>query len=103
MLLNNIDNIKLLASITTDEYDAYLTAFLTMLEEWLKDYCNNKFDVDTPQGILIFAAQAIQFNMQPMTLQSRSMGSVSYSYNLEYPESMMKLLAPYRKVRFNAF
>lgn len=97
-----LDRVKKLAKLD-DSHDEWLSEFLPILEEWVKDYCNQSFKQGLPKAVELFIAQAVQFNMQPLSLKARSMGSVSYSYATEFPETMLSLLRPYRKVRFRAF
>ena len=71
--MNNLEKIKLLANLTTDEHDE----------------------------VYLFIAKAVRLNMVPVELNSRSMGTVSYKYNTEYPDSMLSLLTPYRRLKFH--
>ncbi|MFL0365376.1 phage head-tail connector protein [Pseudobacillus sp. 179-B 2D1 NHS] len=80
---------------------------IPLLIEWLKVYCNNPFTNPSgkeilPGGVRIFIAKACEYNMNKAGITSRSMGSVSYSYNLDFPESMIRYIRPYKRVKFHA-
>lgn len=85
----------------TNKHDAYLTTMVPLLLEHAGEYCNNSFDEESlPAGVKLYVAKAVEFNMKPANLKSRTMGEVSYTYDTELPKSIMKYLAPHRKVRF---
>ena len=93
------EQIKQILGITTDKHDAYLDTVIPLFLEFAEDYCNNTFEV-IPGPVKIFVAKAAQHNMQVAGLKSRTMGEVSYSYDTEFPSSILKYLSRYRKVRF---
>lgn len=99
--MNNLEKIKLLANLTTDEHDEFIQSYFSICLEWIKAYCNNDFKNEVPQAVYLFIAKAVRLNMVPIELNSRSMGTVSYKYNTEYPDSMLSLLTPYRRVKFH--
>ncbi|WP_107839446.1 hypothetical protein [Metasolibacillus meyeri] len=90
---------------TNDEYyEVMLPLVLDMLNEQL---CQ-KFTQDTlPSSLKIFLAKATNFFGGNGALKSRSMGSVSYSFNFtELPSALTDLLTPYnacRKAKFHVF
>jgi Phage gp6-like head-tail connector protein len=100
----NTEEVKRLLGITTDKQDVFITEMLLLLTEFVKDYTNNKFETDgeevLPGGVKLFIARAIQYNMNPTGVTGRSMGGASYSYDTDYPPSLMRLLRPYKRVRF---
>jgi Phage gp6-like head-tail connector protein len=97
------DSIKNMLGIKTEKHDMYLDEVIPLFIDHAKEYCNNQFDGDLPSGVRIYVAKAIEFNMNPTNLKGRKMGEVSYSYQTEFPRSILKYLAPYRKVRFKCF
>lgn len=100
---NYLKKIKMLSNIKSDEHDEFIVLYYSICLDWVKAYCNNDFDDEVPQAVLLFISKAIKLNMVPVELKSRSMGTVSYTYNTEYPESMLSLLTPYRRLKFHAF
>ena len=84
----------------TDKVE-YLNTAIPLFEDYASNYCNQTFIEPLPGGVQIFVAKACEYNMQKSGLSSRSMGSVSYSYETDFPPSLLKLLKPYRKVGFN--
>jgi hypothetical protein len=98
------DDVKKLLGISSDKHDDFIAEMIPILIEFVKDYCNNKFVEDNkevlPGGVKLFVARAIQFNMNPAGVTGRSMGGASYSYDTDYPPAIMRLLRPYKRVRF---
>lgn len=102
-----IKEIKLINGEQGTAKDEYYRAMLPIIFDEVKEYCNNTFgetgseSLALPGGVKLFMAKAIQFNEKKAGLKSKSMGSVSYSYENDFPESLYKYLGPYRKVRFH--
>jgi len=103
-----IDEIKSILGIKGTDDDEYLSVMVPILVEHASAYCNNLF-IDSvtglvyiPGGVRLFVAKACEHNMQQAGLKSRSMGSVSYSYDLEFPQSLNQYLRPYKRLRFHA-
>lgn len=100
----DITEVKNINGITTTKHDSYIATMIPLMEEAVKDYCNNSFlDEDEneviPGGVKIAIAKWIQFNMLQSGVSSRSQG-VSYSYDTEVPESIKTHLRRYRRVKF---
>ncbi len=74
------------------------------LTDWVKDYCNNTFLVEEvealPGGVSLFLEYAIPYIKSNTGKQSETLGDYSVTLSMDFPESMMKLLKPYRKVKF---
>lgn len=101
----DMQSVKTLLGITTDKHDGYLAEMIPILTDYAKEYCNNSFsnslnEEQLPGSVMLFVAKAAQFNMNPAGITSRSMGGASYSYDTDFPEAIMKMLRPYKKVRF---
>jgi len=85
--------------MTEQELKAYLT-------EWVKDYCNNKFlnedeEEELPGGVEVFLDRAVEYFKSQSGINSESLGDYSVSFDTDIPESLLKLLRPYRKVKFS--
>lgn len=91
-------------SLNKDKHTDYLHAVAPDHLDYAKEYTNNDFMVDgvesIPRGVLSFVADACEYGLEPIALESRRIGDVSYNYNIDYPASMLRKLRPYRKVRF---
>lgn len=104
----DMDEIKSILGIKGTNDDDYLNVMVPILAEHASDYCNNSFLDGTtglaylPGGVRLFIAKACEHNMQQAGLKSRSMGSVSYSYDLDFPDSLHKYLRPYKRLKFHA-
>ncbi|GLC89336.1 hypothetical protein [Lysinibacillus piscis] len=98
-----IDLLKQMNGVTGAKHDAFYQAMAPVLFDVAKDHCNGNWEPsEMPQGVRLFIAKAIQFNMQTTGLNSRRMGSVSYSYDTEFPNAIWTYLRPYKKVKFHA-
>lgn len=94
------EDVKRLIGLTTAKHDEYIFNMIQILSEFVSDYCNRSFDEGLPSGVKLFIAKAIQYNMNVTGITGRSMGGVSYSYESDYPPSVMRLLRPYKRMRF---
>lgn len=103
-----VEEIKTILGIKDAKHDEYLIIMIPILLEHVIAICNNSFiseltdEVIVPGGVRLFIAKACEHNMQNAGLKSRTMGSVSYSYELEFPLSIMSYLRPYKRLRFHA-
>lgn len=75
------------------------------LLRWVKDYCNNTFVNDDgveviPGGVEVFLTQASIFIEKQTGKTSESLGDYSVAWSTDYPQSMMRLLSPYRRATF---
>jgi hypothetical protein len=100
------ESVKAILQIKTSNHDPYIEVMVPLLVEFTKEWCNNSFKneqdkEEIPSGVQIFVAKSIEYLMNKSGVASRTMGSVSYSYDLDFPPSVMKFLKPYRKVRFS--
>lgn len=106
----DIQEIKTLAGIPSSEtkHDEYIAVILPMLMEAVMTETNNNFGIladgtlRIPGGVKIYLSKAIQRNLRDSTIKSRSMGSVSYTYDTAVPKELLNLLTPYKKVKFHA-
>lgn len=107
----DVEEIKAINGIpsTEDKHDAYIMTMLPLLLEDAMAQTNNAFGgihddgtLRLPGGVKIYLAKAIEHSLLKVGLKSRSMGSVSYSYDLDMPASVTKYLRPYKKVKFHA-
>lgn len=93
---------------TDESKDAYIETMLPLLLESVMAHTNNNFNIQAdgtlriPGGVKIYLAKAIERNTMVTGLKSRSMGSVSYAYDVAVPDELKAMLAPYKKVKFHA-
>lgn len=106
---SDVAEVKAILNQSGTQNDEYIRTMLPLLLEDVMVYTNNDFGgiqeggkLRIPGGVKIYLAKALEHNLLKAGLKSRSMGSVSYSYDLEFPESLKKYLKPYRKVKFHA-
>lgn len=103
-----IEEVKALLRITGTDYDAYLSAILPLMEEYVADYCNQSFidpetgELDYPGGVKIAIAKLCQWQMKDAQVQSESLArhSITYASSDRMPSEIAKMLAPYRRVKF---
>lgn len=98
----DIEEIKTIIEIKDSKHDVYLATMIPLVLEHVTDFCNNSFPDGIPGGVRIFIAKVCEHNIQNAGLKSRTMGSVSYSYELEFPSSLMRFIRPYRRLKFHA-
>lgn len=105
----DVDEIKgiLGIPITDTSKNEYIQTMLPLLLEAVMAYTNNTFiqadgTIRLPGGVKIYLAKAIERNTMQTGLSSRTMGSVSYSYDHSVPNELKDFLKPYRKVKFHA-
>lgn len=107
---SEVNEIKQILQMNENDYsrDSYIATMLPLLVEAVMAHTNNTFGIrrdgsaDLPGGVKIYLAKALERNGMKTGLKSRSMGSVSYSYDTSVPVELMDFLKPYRKVRFHA-
>ena len=73
------------------------------LLDWVKVYCNNTFEDDDgnevlPGGVTLFLNSGVAYTKAQTGIQSESLGKYSVTLTTDFPESMMRLLHPYRKL-----
>lgn len=104
----DVEEIKQINGWQGVEQNDYISTMLPLIFDHVKTECNNDFghveDVppEIPSGVKIYMAKVIEFNRNKMGVKSRKMGSVSYSYDVEFPNSMDRYIRPYRRLRFRA-
>lgn len=97
-----IEEVKKILGMKDTKHDEYLSVMIPILLEHASSFCNNDFTDNIPGGVKLWVAKACEHNMQNAGLKGRTMGSVSYSYELEFPLSIMSYLRPYKRLRFHA-
>ena len=92
-----------------DKHDAHIKLMLPLMLESVMAYTNNDFGgiqsdgtLRIPGGVKIYLAKAIERNRIDKGIKSRSMGSVSYTYDVSIQSDLKDHLKPYKKVKFNA-
>lgn len=96
-----IDEIAIMAEIDQEKHRSYLSIMVPTLIEVAEDECGTSFNVlQLPAGVKLFIAESIKYKLKNTGLSSRSMGSVSYSYDTKLPDKVKGHLSPYRKLVF---
>ncbi|MCJ0932926.1 phage head-tail connector protein [Virgibacillus halodenitrificans] len=96
------ETIAKMAEIDEKKHSDYLDIMLPLLLEFAEEKCNNQFDESNPpSGVKLFLSETIAYKLDGKRkgIKSRSMGSVSYSYDTDLPDKVIKHLKPYKKVR----
>ena len=74
-----------------------------LLLEWVKDTCKNDFMVNgeevLPGGVVLFLNKAEDYLRNVQGISSESLGDYSVSFDTDLPQSLKRLLRPYRKVK----
>lgn len=103
----DVDTVKKLLRITTTQYDDYLATVLPMAEDYVQQWCNNKFlDAETgeivyPEGVKLAIAKICQYHMKDRTVQSETLARHSITYAAaQYPPEVYTILSAYRRPWF---
>lgn len=96
--------VKDILGITTIKHDIYINTVIPLFIEFTQDHCNNSFTdeneiLSLKGGVKIAIAKMIEFNMNKAGQKSRNFGEVAYSYETDFPVSILRLLEPYRRIR----
>ena len=94
-------DVKLINKLPLDDtsHDETLNKLIEVYKGIAEEHCNQKFGESLPYGVKKFIAESIKYGMSG-NLASRSMGTVSYSFVTDLPQSAYKHLAPFRKLRW---
>jgi hypothetical protein len=104
--MNLIDEVKTILRIQDGGHDMYFSVMVPILEEYVVGHCNNRFTADEhgeivfPGPVKLFIAKAAEYNMQKSGLKGRTMGTVSYTYDLDFPPTLHQYLRPYKRMKF---
>jgi len=88
--------VKTLLQITDSTYDALITALIPIVEDYVKNYCNNEFTDGYPVGLKGIVAKIIYhniFNKDGVLKFKRGQVSV------EYPDNIYKQLDAYKAMK----
>lgn len=109
---DDVTEYKQLMQANGGKHDAFIQTMLPLLAEHVADYVQDATFgaeiVEPPLSALkgsykLFIAKALQHNMTAQQgLKGRKMGSVSYTYELEFPRELYRQYLPRKKVRFYA-
>jgi hypothetical protein len=96
-----LQEVKNILNIADTKHDLYMDTVIPLYIEYVKDYCNNQFveKDELPGGVKIAVAKMVEFNLNKSGISSKSMGEVSYTYSLDFPQSILRILQPYSRIR----
>lgn len=98
-------DVKLLNQLplNNNEHDDTFLKLIELYKPLADDYCNQSFDIkNLPSGVKKFIADCIKYGSNG-NIASRSMGTVSYSFVTDIPDSMYKPLKPYKKLSWSGY
>ncbi|MED3691301.1 phage head-tail connector protein [Peribacillus butanolivorans] len=93
------EEVKNILGITTNKHDVYITTCIPLFVDFIKEHCNNSFPDDISGGVKIAVAKMIEWNMNKSGQKTRSIGEVAYSFDTDFPPSILRLLQPYNRIR----
>ena len=99
-----LQEVKDILGQTSDKHDTYIYTAVELFIEFVQDHCNNSFldangEVKLRGGAKIAVAKMIEYNLNKAGVSSRTFGEVAYSYDTDFPQSIMKLLEPYNRIK----
>lgn len=97
-------DVKLINQLPLDntDNDETINKLIEMYKGIADDYCNRTFIEPLPTGVQKFIAESIKFSATS-NVQSRTMGTVSYTFVTDLPASTYNYLKPYRKLRWSGY
>lgn len=97
----DVKDVKLINKLPLEDTsnDETLKGLIEVYQGIAEEYCNQKFGEILPYGVKKFIAESIKYGVSG-NLASRSMGTVSYTFVTDLPQSVYKHLAPFRKLRW---
>jgi hypothetical protein len=97
----NLQEIKDILGRSDSKHDVYIDTVIPLYIDFVKEYCNNQFigSEELPGGVKLAIAKMIEYNITQSGISSNSYGEVSYSYSLDFPASILRLLQPYSRIR----
>lgn len=99
-----LQEVKDILGITTTKHDTYINTVIDLFIGFIQDYCNNSFldengILTLKGGAKIAIAKMIEYNMNKAGQSGRTFDNVSYSYDTDFPPSILRLLQPYSRIR----
>ncbi len=101
---------KALAQIKGDKSDEYIKMMLPLLAEHVAEYVYDAIGEEVVAPISgmkanykVFIAKALQHNMTNAGVKGRSMGTVSYTYNIDFPKALYGQYLPRKRAKFHVF
>lgn len=101
---------KALAQIKGDKSDEYVKMMLPLLAEHVAEYVYDAIGEevvapisDMKASYKVFIAKALQHNMTNAGVKGRSMGTVSYTYNIDFPKALYGQYLPRKRAKFHVF
>jgi hypothetical protein len=102
-----VDEVKALLRIepTNTKNDAYLTAVLPLVEDYVKGYCNNQFLNDLgetvyPGSVQLAIAQLCRWHMRAGQVQVENMRNNSSLSLEQYPSDLLRSLRQHKRPIF---
>lgn len=93
-----LENVKLLLGITSADKDELLELLISQATAEAKQMTQN----DDTQALKVVITKMVIYNYNRLGtegLNSESYSGVSYSYSADYPESLLREISAYRKLR----
>ncbi|WP_294582959.1 phage head-tail connector protein [uncultured Staphylococcus sp.] len=87
------------SNVEDSSQDEKIETLIEIYKGIADEYCNTVFIEPYPFGVKKFIADCIKYGATG-NLASRSMGTVSYSYVTNIPDSIYNHLKPFRKLRW---
>jgi hypothetical protein len=97
----NMQEVKDILGRTDSKHDNYINTVIPLYVDYVKEYCNNQSlgTEELPGGVKLAIAKMIEFNLNKSGVSSSTFGEVSYSYSLDFPLSILRMLQPYSRIR----
>ena len=97
----DVSTIREALQINDNSKDTAIGLYIPAVADFVKSHCKNDFET-VPQGLLLAFSLMIAHLLNKRFMQgvnSESLGDHSISTGLEFPPALLKMLAPYRKIK----
>lgn len=109
MAIITLEEVRLLSGFSTMDYDDQIEALIPEVESFVERFCNEDFTGDVyPSGIKRPVAEMIKYDIlyrnKGIGVSSESIGEYDVTYDSVnvsgYPDKIISLLKPYRRIKF---
>lgn len=101
MAFPTLEEFKTIKGISDTSHDERISALLPLVQDFIEEYCNSTFPDGFPDGLKLTAIEMVDYHLGvSAAAQAQSIDGNSVQYRDDYPQSIMRVLRKYRRVKF---
>jgi len=105
MPLTSVGEMKIILQVSGSSRDEQIKTLLPVVESFIQNYTHCSFETGSefPDGLKLAAAHMIEYisyAQKKGNVTGESIGAYSVTYGSGYPQEIIDMLKPFRKVRF---